>query len=95
MKSIVTAGLVLVAALCVMIFSFMWFFCRIQVEPGYMAIVTAKVGKDLPPNEILAAPGEKGVQRDPLPEGRHFLNPHRLWRWITATFLKFTDHHLL
>jgi hypothetical protein len=40
-----------------------------------MAIVTAKVGRSLPLNEILAAPGEKGVQRDPLPEGRHFLNP--------------------
>jgi hypothetical protein len=83
MKSIVTAGLVLVAALCVMIFSFMWFFCRIQVEPGTMAIVTAKVGKDLPPNEILAAPGEKGVQRDPLPEGRHFLNPIN-YSWVVV-----------
>jgi hypothetical protein len=81
MKSIVTAGLVLVAAMCVMIFSFMWFFCRIQVEPGFMAIVTAKVGKDLPPNEILAAPGEKGVQREPLPEGRHFLNPIN-YSWV-------------
>lgn len=81
MKSIVTAGVVLVAAMCVMIFSFMWFFCRIQVEPGFMAIVTAKVGKVLPPNEILAAPGEKGVQRDPLPEGRHFLNPIN-YSWV-------------
>ena len=83
MKSIVTAGFVLVAAMCVMIFSFMWFFCRIQVEPGYMAIVTAKVGKDLPVNEILAAPGEKGVQRDPLPEGRHFLNPIN-YSWVVV-----------
>ena len=83
MKSIVTAGLVLVAAMCVMIFSFMWFFCRIQVEPGFMAIVTAKVGKDLPVNEILAAPGEKGVQRDPLPEGRHFLNPIN-YSWVVV-----------
>jgi multidrug efflux pump subunit AcrA (membrane-fusion protein) len=83
MKNIVTAGLVLMAALFVMIFSFMWIFCRIQVEPGYMAIVTAKVGKDLPPNEILAAPGEKGVQRDPLPEGRHFLNPIN-YSWVVV-----------
>ncbi len=83
MKSIITAGLVLVAAMCGMIFFFMWFFCRIQVEPGYMAIVTAKVGKDLPVNEILAAPGEKGVQRDPLPEGRHFLNPIN-YSWVVV-----------
>ena len=81
MKNAVTAIVVLMAGMCVMIFGFMWFFCRIQVEPGYMAIVTAKVGKDLPPNEILAAPGEKGVQREPLPEGRHFLNPIN-YAWV-------------
>lgn len=75
MKNTITAIVMLMAAMCVMVFFFMWFFCRIQVDPGYMAIVTAKVGKPLPVNEILAAPGEKGVQRDPLPEGRHFLNP--------------------
>lgn len=75
MKNIVSAVTALLAGMCVMIACFLWFFCRIQVEPGCMAIVTAKVGKPLPPNEILAAPGEKGVQREPLPEGRHFLNP--------------------
>ncbi|NLF22101.1 MAG: hypothetical protein GX590_02985 [Lentisphaerae bacterium] len=53
----------------------LWGPCRISVRPGAMAIVTAKVGKPLPPGEILAGPGEKGVRRDPLPEGRHFLNP--------------------
>jgi len=75
MKNILSAVSVLLGGLLIMIAGFFWFFCRIQVEPGYMAIVTAKVGNPLPPNEILAAPGEKGVQRDPLPEGRHFLNP--------------------
>lgn len=75
MKNTITAIVLLVGVMFVMIFGFMWVFCRIQVEPEHMAIVTAKVGKPLPPNEILAAPGEKGVQRDPLPEGRHFLNP--------------------
>ncbi len=75
MKNLIGAVATLVTVMTVMFCAFLWFFCRIQVEPGYMAIVTAKVGKSLPPNEILAAPGEKGVQRDPLPEGRHFLNP--------------------
>lgn len=54
---------------------FLWTFCRIPVKAGYMAIVTAKIGQPLPPGQILADPGQKGVQSIPLPEGRHFLNP--------------------
>ncbi len=64
---------------------FLWNFCRIQVPAGHMAIVTAKTGRPLPPGEILAAPGEKGVQREPLPEGRHFRNPvNHEWRLVPA-----------
>ncbi|NLC83301.1 MAG: hypothetical protein GX748_19170, partial [Lentisphaerae bacterium] len=66
-------------------FFFMWGFCRVQVPAGHMAIVTAKTGRPLPAGEILAAPGEKGVRRDPLPEGRHFLNPvNHEWRIVPA-----------
>ncbi|HRR32766.1 MAG TPA: SPFH domain-containing protein [Kiritimatiellia bacterium] len=62
---------------------FVWYFCRISVPAGYMAIITSKTGKPLPPGQILAAPGEKGVQRDPLPEGRHFRNPvNHSWRIV-------------
>ncbi len=61
--------------LALVAFAILWGPCRIPIQPGYMAIVTAKVGRPLPPGEILAGPGEKGVRRDPLPEGRHFLNP--------------------
>lgn len=75
MRNAVGTLLLLVMGLLLFVSGFMWFFCRIQVDAGSMAIVTAKVGKPLPPGQILAAPGEKGVQRDPLPEGRHFLNP--------------------
>lgn len=61
----------------------MWCFCRITVPPGMMAIVTAKSGDDLPPGEILAAPGQKGVLREPLTEGRHFRDPIRYeWRLV-------------
>ena len=67
-------------------FAVLWGPCRISVPPGYMAIVTAKVGKPLPPGEILAGPGEKGVRRDPLPEGRHFLNPVN-YSWKIARVL--------
>ena len=74
----------IVAAAAALIFGgFVWNFCRIYVPAGRMAIVTAKTGKPLPPGRILAEPGEKGVQRVPLAEGRHFLNPiNNDWRIV-------------
>ena len=65
------------------IVGFVWTFCRVYVPAGHMAIVTSKTGKALPPGQILAEPGEKGVQRIPLAEGRHFLNPvNNDWRIV-------------
>ena len=64
-----------VLAISIFMFGIVWTTCRIYVPAGYMAIVTAKTGNPLPPGRILAEPGEKGVQRVPLAEGRHFLNP--------------------
>jgi len=80
-----SASIILVPVLFIafLSFSIVWLFCRIPVPAGSMAIITAKVGKTLPPGQILAAPGEKGVQRDPLPEGRHFLDPiNYSWRIV-------------
>ena len=69
------------ALVALALFGFIWTFCRVYVPAGYMAIVTAKTGKPLPSGRILAEPGEKGVQRVPLAEGRHFLNPiNNDWR---------------
>ncbi len=63
----------------------MWSFFRIHVPAGYMAIVTAKNGKPLPSGQILAEPGQKGIQRIPLPEGRHWRNPVFFeWRIVKA-----------
>ena len=71
------------AVVALALFGFIWTFCRVYVPAGYMAIVTAKTGKPLPPGRILAEPGEKGVQRVPLAEGRHFLNPiNNDWRIV-------------
>jgi len=53
----------------------LWGFCRFYVGPNQMAIVTAKNGDPLEPGQILARPGQKGIQEEPLGEGRHFLNP--------------------
>ncbi len=52
-----------------------WGFCRFYVPPDHMAIITAKIGAPLPPGQILAQRGQKGVWADVLAEGRHFLNP--------------------
>lgn len=56
-------------------FVWQWGFCRFYVEPDEMAVVTAKTGDELPPGQILAKPGQRGIQEDVLGEGRHFLNP--------------------
>jgi len=56
-------------------FIWMWGFCRFYVEADHMAIVTAKDGKELAHGQILADRGQKGIWREPLAEGRHFLNP--------------------
>ena len=75
------AFFLLLAAIAV--FGFVWTCCRVYVPAGRMAIVTAKTGRPLPAGRILAEPGEKGVQRIPLAEGRHFLNPiNNEWRIV-------------
>jgi len=72
-----------VAIVAVVFAGFLWTCCRVYVPAGSMAIVTAKTGDPLPPGRILAEPGEKGVQRVPLAEGRHFLNPiNNDWRIV-------------
>lgn len=66
--------------------AWLWVFCRFYVPPQYMAIITAKEGKDLEPGQILAQPGQKGVLEAPLAEGRHFRNPiFYEWKIVPAT----------
>ena len=86
MKNLVVFACGACAAVVVVIFAVVWGTCRIYVPAGQMAIVTAKTGRPLPPGRILAEPGEKGVQRVPLAEGRHFLNPiNNDWKIVPAT----------
>lgn len=56
-------------------FFWKWFFCRFYVPPRCMAVVTAKTGKAPAPGSLLVERGEKGIWREVLPEGRHYLNP--------------------
>jgi len=76
-----------IAAVLALWFVWQWFFCRFYVPPGHMAVIIAKEGKALPPGQILARKGQKGVQEEVLGEGRHFLNPiafdHRIEPVVT------------
>jgi hypothetical protein len=55
--------------------------CRIDVPNKYIAVLTKKVGLDLPPGVILAPSEEyKGVQEEVLREGRYYYNPY-IWDW--------------
>ena len=72
--------------LAIFVTGFVWCCCRVYVPAGMMAIVTAKTGDPLPAGAILAEAGQKGVQREPLAEGRHFLNPvNNDWRIVPLT----------
>ena len=54
---------------------YLWGFCLFYVPAGHMAVVTAKSGKAPATGTILVERGEKGIWREVLPEGRHFLDP--------------------
>ncbi|MFH0880666.1 MAG: SPFH domain-containing protein [Lentisphaerota bacterium] len=75
MKSFAAFIVIIVLIVLGVWFFWQWGVCRFYVDPDYMAVITAKIGHDLPAGEILAKTGQKGVQEDVLGEGRHFLNP--------------------
>ncbi|MBM4156125.1 MAG: hypothetical protein FJ221_14040 [Lentisphaerae bacterium] len=75
MKPMVRAILGFVAIVAVLWGVWLWFFCRFYVGPDQVAVITAKAGDPLPPGQILAKEGQKGIREDVLGEGRYFLNP--------------------
>ena len=74
-KVILTGAVVAVLVVAFGVFAYYWFLCRFYVQPGYMAVVTAKTGKTPAAGTILVEKGEKGIWREVLAEGRHFLDP--------------------
>lgn len=48
----------------------------VEIPPGAVGVVTAKVGDNLPPGQFLANPGQKGVWRGTLGPGKYRLNPY-------------------
>jgi hypothetical protein len=75
MKKILLVVVVPAALLALIWGSYKWFLCRFYVGPGKMAVVIAKTGETLPPGQILARKGQKGIQEEVLGEGRHFRDP--------------------
>ena len=53
----------------------------IDVPAGHIGVLVRQIGDDLTnAEEVAAKPGQKGVQLEPLTEGRRFLNPY-VWDW--------------
>ncbi len=55
-----------------------WGFCRVYVDAGESLMLTRKIGgEDNPDSDvnIVVDEGFKGIQKDVLGEGRHFINP--------------------
>lgn len=75
MKTLIKAIIALVLLILLANFIWLWGFCRFYVGPNKMAVITAKNGDPLAAGQILAREGQKGIQEEPLGEGRHFRNP--------------------
>ncbi len=74
-------GAVMIAGAIVIGLVFAWFFCRIEPPTGSCAVLTRLDGKDIPANDIIATSSDqKGIQLEPLSEGRYFRNPV-YWHW--------------
>jgi regulator of protease activity HflC (stomatin/prohibitin superfamily) len=75
MKNLIKFIPVVILFLVFLVIFWEWGFCRFYVGPNEMAVITAKNGDPLEPNQILARDGQKGIREEPLGEGRHFRNP--------------------
>ncbi len=74
-------GAVVLAVTVVVLGVFIWFFCRIEPPSGTCAVLVRLDGEDIPADDIIATkPGQKGIQLEPLSEGRYFRNPI-YWEW--------------
>lgn len=75
-KAVITLFLFgVIAIFAIIAIAIFWNTIFVYVKPGYMGVVNCKTGKALEPGQILAKPGQRGVQEVVLGEGRHFVNP--------------------
>ena len=57
-----------------------WSSWRIYVDDNQMVVLTRKTGESTPQGQVIAEPGQKGIQRETLGPGRYFRNPF-VWEW--------------
>jgi len=69
------ASAFIITILAVVFITITWTTFFIYIHPGQMGVVIKKFGKKLEQGQILAQPGQRGVQAAVLGEGRHFINP--------------------
>ena len=72
-RTALTMGVV--AALVLIVVTMAWNSVFHYVPPGKVLVVISKTGDDAPPGQLLAKPGQKGIQETVLGEGRHFIMP--------------------
>ena len=68
-------GIAVSLTIAVIILAVIWSSVFVYVEPGEMGVLVKKSGKSLAPGQILAQPGQRGIQAEVLAEGRHFITP--------------------
>jgi len=76
-KNFIQIGVSIAACLlfAVIVLAIIWSSIFVYVEPGEMGVLVKKTGKPLAQGQILAQPGQRGIQADVLAEGRHFIVP--------------------
>jgi hypothetical protein len=72
-RRLIIWGTLLGTVLVVMLLTWNTFF--VYVPPGEHLVIIAKDGDPLPPGQVLAEKGEKGIQREVQGEGWHFVMP--------------------
>jgi hypothetical protein len=58
-----------------LVFLMLWNTFFVYVPPGKHLVVIANSGAEMAPGQVLAKPGQKGIQEDVLGEGWHFVLP--------------------
>src|SRR5437762_1618151 len=57
------------------VFLMLWNTFFVYVPPGKYLVIKANSGAEMAPGQVLAKPGQKGMQEEVLGEGWHFIMP--------------------